>query len=226
MCVIGLSGFAGAGKSTVAEYLVRQHGFVRLSFGAAVKDITAAAFAWDRQRLEGATPQDRAWREQSDDFWSERMGKPFTPRYALQYLGTDIFRDHVLPTIWADLVVAKIRRLGPGANVVIDDVRFVNEREALRKEGATFVLLRREDFPTQLHQQLWTTARGGFSIRGIEPSNGLHPSEWDWLRDTTVADDTEILNHGSYDDLYAAVDEWWYNRSQDSTSVHEVMHVS
>lgn len=214
MAIIGLSGFAGAGKSTVAEYLVRQHGFVRLSFAAAVKDITAAAFAWDRQRLEGATPQDRAWREEPDTFWSERMGKPFTPRYALQYIGTDVFRNHVLPSIWADLVVAKIRGLGPHANVVIDDVRFVNEREALRKEGAIFVLLRRDEFSTPVHQQLWTTARAGFAIRGIEPTNSLHPSEWDWLRDTTVADDTEILNHGSYDDLYATVEEWWYNQSQ------------
>jgi hypothetical protein len=215
MAIIGLSGFAGAGKSTVSEYLVRQHGFVRLSFAAAVKDITAAAFAWDRQRLEGATPQDRAWREEPDSFWSERMGKPFTPRYALQYIGTDVFRNHVLPSIWADLVVAKIRGLGPHANVVIDDVRFVNERVALAKEGATFILLRRSEFATPLHQQLWMTARGGASIRDIE-TGGLHSSEWEWLRDPTVANDREILNHGSYDDLYAAIDEWWYNtRRQD-----------
>lgn len=226
MCVIGLSGFAGAGKSTVAEYLVRQHGFVRLSFAAAVKDITASAFAWDRHRLEGATPQDRAWREQPDPFWSERMGKPFTPRYALQYIGTDVFRLHVLPTLWADLVVAKIRSAGPDTNIVIDDVRFVNEREALRKEGATFVVLRRDTFPTQLHQQLWTMARSGFSIRGIEPSDGLHPSEWDWLRDTTVANDAEILNHGSYDDLYTAVNEWWYNHSQHRVNWKTGTHVS
>lgn len=218
MCVIGLSGFAGAGKSTVAEYLVRQHGFVRLSFAAAVKDITAVAFAWDRQRLEGASPQDRAWREEPDTFWSERLGKPFTPRYALQYIGTDVFRTHVLPTIWADLVVAKIRHMAPTTNIVIDDVRFVNEREALRKEGAIFLLVRRETFQTALHHDLWTTVRRRESIRDQAPTHELHPSEWDWLRDPTVADDVELLNRGSYDDLYAAVDEWWYNSSQHSVS--------
>lgn len=211
MSIIGLSGFAGAGKSTVAEYLVRQHGFTRLSFASAVKDITAAAFAWDRQRLEGATPQDRAWREQADDFWSQRMGKPFTPRYALQYIGTDIFRDHVLPTIWADLVVAKIRSLGPNANVVIDDVRFVNERNALRTEGARFLLIRKDEFSTPLHTELWRTARARFQIRDIAEDTPykLHPSEWDWLQDATVADDPVIVNSGSYDDLYAAVDAWY-----------------
>ena len=214
MCVIGLSGFAGAGKSTVAEYLVRQHGFVRLSFAAAVKDIAAAAFAWDRQRLEGATPQDRAWREQSDDFWSERMGKPFTPRYALQYIGTDLFRTHMLPSIWADLVVAKIRQLGPEVNIVVDDVRFVNEREALRAEGALFLLLRREQFSSPLHAAMWDTARRGQFGVGIDKPITIHPSEWDWLRDLTVANDAVIVNQGSYDELYAVVDEWWYNRER------------
>jgi len=223
--IVGLSGFAGSGKSTVAEYLVRQHGFVRLSFAAAVKDVAAAAFAWDRQQLEGTTPQDRAWRDTPDAFWSARMGKVFTPRYALQYIGTNLFRNFVLPTIWADLIVAKIHALNPSTPVVIDDVRFVNEREALKKEGATFLLLRRDTFPTQLHHQLWTTARAGHTIRGIVDEGDLHLSEWDWLCDATVANDAEILNHGSYDDLYAAVDEWWYTRThttETSTSVESV----
>lgn len=209
--IIGLSGFAGSGKSTVAEYLVREHGFVRMSFASAVKDLTAAAFGWDRQRLEGATPQDRIWREEPDPFWSQRMMKPFSPRYALQYLGTDIFRNHVLSTIWCDNVIAKIRNLGPDANVVIDDVRFVNERNALRVEGAQFLLVRKAEFPTKLHTELWNVARARFQIRGIiEDEQGkLHPSEWDWLQDATVADDPVIVNSGSYDDLYAAVDVWY-----------------
>ncbi|WP_346927659.1 hypothetical protein, partial [uncultured Arthrobacter sp.] len=37
MQVIGLSGFAGSGKSTVANYLVEEHGFTRLSFAAPLK---------------------------------------------------------------------------------------------------------------------------------------------------------------------------------------------
>jgi len=211
MCIIGLSGFAGSGKSTVAEYLVRQHGFVRLSFASAVKDITASAFAWDRQRLEGATPQDRTWREQPDDFWSQRMGKPFSPRYALQYIGTDVFRNHVLSSIWADLVIAKIRGIDTTENIVIDDVRFVNEREVLRKIGTRFLLLRLAQFPSFIHEQLWTTARKGLSPANVAGLKALHTSEWEWLQDSNVAYDDEIVNQGSYDDLYAEVDKWWYN---------------
>lgn len=210
MAIIGLSGFAGAGKSTVAEYLARQHGCTRLSFAGALKDVTAAAFGWDRQRLEGASPQDREWRETPDAFWSDKMGKPFTPRYALQYIGTDVFRNHILNSIWVDNVIAKIRA-SHSTNIVIEDVRFVNERQALRAEGAHFLLLRRAEFHSPLHRELWNMARARFSVRGIndEYSQNLHPSEWDWLQDTTVADDPIIVNSGSYDDLYAAVDAWY-----------------
>lgn len=209
MLVVGLSGFAGSGKSTISEYLVRQHGFTRFSFATAVKDITAIAFAWDRSRLEGTNPQDREWREQPDPFWSERMMRPFSPRYALQYIGTNIFRNQVLTTIWSDLVIAKIHRLGPASQVVIDDVRFVNERDALRSIGAQFLLVRRAEFPTLLHAHLWRTARAGFQVRGIDTEGAIHPSEWDWLQDATIANDPEIINSGSYDDLYAAVDAWY-----------------
>lgn len=214
MEVIGLSGFAGAGKSTVAQYLVHQHGFTRLSFAAAVKDITAIAFNWERDRLEGSTPQDRAWRDQPDVFWSERLGRPITPRSALQFIGTDIFRYHVSPSIWADILVARIRHLPLTAKVVIDDVRFVNERRALREVGARFLLLRRAEFPSPVHERLWTTARNGLPILGSQIASpwepdALHQSEWDWLQDATVADDSVITNCGSYDELYTAIDQWY-----------------
>lgn len=207
--VIGLSGFAGSGKSTVAEYLVREHGFIRMSFASAVKDVTAAAFGWDRQRLEGATPQDRTWREHPDAFWSDRMGKPFTPRYALQYIGTDVFRSHVLSTIWADLIVNKIKQCDDSTKIVIDDVRFVNERTALRQVDAKFLLLRRDAFASPLHEQLWISARRGNFGQGIQKPIALHSSEWDWLQDTSAGLDPILVNSGSYDDLYESVDRWY-----------------
>lgn len=210
MAIIGLSGFAGTGKTTVAEYLVRRHGFVRLSFAAAVKDITAAAFGWERSKLEGVNPQDRVWRETPDPFWSSRMGRDFSPRTAMQYLGTDIFRAQVLPSIWCDNIIAKIRALPSETNIVIDDVRFTNERAALRLEGAQFLLLRPGQFPSDDHRVLWNTARNRNSLEVCTSrKHATHPSEWDWLQDATVADDPVIVNSGSYDDLYASVDTWY-----------------
>lgn len=42
MNVIGLTGLAGSGKSTVANYLVREHGYTRLSFAGPVRDMLRA----------------------------------------------------------------------------------------------------------------------------------------------------------------------------------------
>lgn len=210
MIVIGLSGFAGAGKSTVAEYLVREYGFTRLSFATAVKDVVAATFGWDRARLEGMTPDDRQWRDEPDEFWSTRMGRPFTPRYALQYVGTDVFRTHVLPSIWSDIVISKIQRMRGDALVVIDDVRFVNERTALRGVHAHFAIVQRQQFPSADHQRLWTALQQHQPL----PDTTIHLSEWDWLQDATVATDPLIVNRGSYDELYHNID-LWYNQVLD-----------
>lgn len=209
MEIIGLSGFAGSGKSTIAQYLVEQHGFVRMSFATAVKDTTAVAFNFDRERLEGKTPQDRDWRDTPDVFWSERMGRPFSPRYALQYLGTDVFRTHVSPTIWVDIISHRIRQLPETSRIVIDDVRFVNERHELRQMGGRFLLVRRPTFPTPLHETLWNTARDGFAIRGTQFTSDIHQSEWEWLQDTTVASDPVIINGGNCNELYTSIDQWY-----------------
>ena len=41
--IIGVVGFIGSGKGTVADILVEKHGFVKLSFADAVKDASLAA---------------------------------------------------------------------------------------------------------------------------------------------------------------------------------------
>lgn len=42
MNVIGLTGLPGSGKSTVANYLVREHGYTQLSFAGPLKDMLRA----------------------------------------------------------------------------------------------------------------------------------------------------------------------------------------
>ena len=55
--IIGICGWAGTGKDTAANYLVGWHGFRRDSFAGALKDAVAAVFGWDRELLEGSTPE-------------------------------------------------------------------------------------------------------------------------------------------------------------------------
>ena len=64
--IIGICGFIGSGKDTIADYLVNLHGFRRESFANSLKDAVAQIFGWDRIMLEGRTKQSREWREQRD----------------------------------------------------------------------------------------------------------------------------------------------------------------
>ena len=67
--IIGLIGFAGSGKDTIAEYLERCRMFNVDSFASNLKDAASVIFGWDRLMLEGKTKESREWREMPDKFW-------------------------------------------------------------------------------------------------------------------------------------------------------------
>ena len=121
--LIGIVGLIGSGKDTVAQRLVEKHGYVRDSFAKSLKDAVSSMFNWDREMLEGDTTSSRHWREQPDKFWSERFGKPVTPRWVLQHFGTEVMRGHMYDAIWVDSCIGRYK----GQNTVISDTRFVNE---------------------------------------------------------------------------------------------------
>ena len=114
--IVGLVGFIGSGKGTVADLLVSNHGFIKESFANSVKDAVSAVFGWDRILLEGDTTESRVWREKPDQFWSKKLGKEFSPRLALQLMGTEAGRDVFHTDIWVHTVE---RRCSPNKNYVI-----------------------------------------------------------------------------------------------------------
>ena len=143
--LIGLLGRIGSGKGTVAEELVNTYGFRQDSFARTLKDATAALFNWDRAMLEGNTPESRAAREVVDEWWSEKLDiENFTPRLALQLLGTDVFRNHFHQDIWVLGVMARYKE---GDNVVISDARFPNEVASIREMGGNIVQVDRGEEP-------------------------------------------------------------------------------
>lgn len=190
--LIGLVGLIGSGKDTVAEQLVKQHNFKRDSFAKSLKDATANIFNWDRELLEGHTKESREWREQPDRFWSEKFGKEVTPRWILQYFGTEVCRENMLDSIWVDSLVARYR----GENTVISDTRFVNEINTIRKQGGKIVLVKRGEIPSREEMQ----------------ASGAHQSEWDWIG---CKFDYEINNNGTLQELYNGVDDMLSHLLQD-----------
>ena len=107
--IIGICGLIGSGKGTVADYLIGQHNFQKISFADKLKDAVAEMFEWPRPMLEGVTPQSRGWRERPDVFWSNELGREITPRYVLQIFGTECMRQGFYDGIWVSLVKKKIQ---------------------------------------------------------------------------------------------------------------------
>lgn len=71
-----------------------------------------------------------------------------TPRHALQSLGTEWGRKHMRPTFWQDLTMQGVAAWrGVGSPVVIDDMRFPNEAEAIRGAGGLLIRLVRPSLP-------------------------------------------------------------------------------
>ena len=108
--IIGICGFIGSGKDTVADFLVNFQGFRRESFANTLKDAVSSVFGWDRELLEGRTKESREWREQRDEWWSRRLGMDITPRYVLQQWGTEVCRRSFHDDIWIASLENKLRR--------------------------------------------------------------------------------------------------------------------
>lgn len=211
--LIGLLGRIGSGKGTVADRLVNTYNFKHDSFAASLKDVTATLFNWDRAMLEGDTPESRAAREIVDPWWSEKLNIPnFTPRLALQLIGTDVFRNHFHQDIW---MLSAMSRYRTGDRVVISDARFPNEISAIREAGGIIVCVDRGSEP-----EWWATAvAAAYELENLAadavPGEALvkmrttyaniHQSEWAWAH---IKPDYIISNNGSLELLYARIDDF------------------
>lgn len=202
--IIGFVGFIGSGKDTAADYLVNFHGFRRDSFANTLKDAVAAVFGWDRVLLEGRTKEAREWREQRDEWWSNRLGKDITPRHILQYWGTEVCRQGFHDDIWIASLENKMRKTGD--NIVISDVRFPNEIKAIKSAGGQVVRVIRGADP-EWYQDAWNVNQGPTNMTWAVSKmrmeqRGIHASETAWIGKGI---DLEIDNNGSIDQLFAQI---------------------
>ena len=180
--IIGLVGFIGSGKGTVADILIDKHGFTKVSFADVLKDLTATMFGWPRHLLEGDTVESREWRETQDDWWSARLGKPITPRLMLQMMGTEAGRDVFHQDIWIHTVARRIELLRQEGKdkFVIADTRFPNEMEAIKSWGGHIVRVMRGKEPKWFETALIANQTGDFDLMKTKYHN-IHYSEWAWV---------------------------------------------
>lgn len=181
--IVGLCGAAGSGKDTVADFMVKNHGFVKIAFADPLKRICKEVFDFSDEQLWGPSemrnaPDDRYPRgfidaghmlteEALKEFPDGKVPQYLTPRYALQQLGTEWGRG-CYENVWigyamrvanevlksplytysqrAGLLDLKKYPLGSGYSsvvkgVVISDVRFQNEIDAIHKASGKVVRL-------------------------------------------------------------------------------------
>jgi len=199
--IIGICGFIGSGKDTIADYLVNFHEFRRESFANSLKDAVSAVFGWDRDMLEGRTKQSREWREQVDPWWSSRLNMPnLTPRWVLQYWGTEVCRKGFNDDIWIASLENKLQNTTD--NVVISDCRFVNEIAAIKNAGGKVVWVKRGRLPMWYDTALM--ANLGKEIEKKQMLDlGIHASEWSWIGTDF---DAVIDNNQGIEDLYKSIE--------------------
>ena len=206
--IVGITGFIGSGKDTVAKMLVEK-GAVQDSFAAPSKDLCASVFGWPRDMLQGDTVESRDFRETPDMYWTRKLGiDQFTPRLALQLLGTEIMRTHFNQDIWLDSLEYRIRKNEQqDTMVVVSDCRFKNELDLIKELNGIVVHVIRDELPewyeTAVHANKGSVpAKHTMETRFAK----VHASEWKWVG---YDFDFVIKNSGTLEDLQTEVDSMY-----------------
>ena len=145
--ILGIAGLARHGKDTIANHLVQHHGFTRLAYADAIRDMLELGLGIEPRYL-------------TDDKETIIPWLGVTGRKLMQSLGTEWGRQQIRQDIWLVVIGQRIQALADETDrIVISDVRFDNEADWIR---------------SQSRGHLWHVYRPGFLREGIDRS---HPSE-------------------------------------------------
>jgi len=149
MKIVAFTGKRGHGKSTAAEALVREHGYVHLNFADTLRDVCNLVY-----RVSYEEMMDPVLKETPLTRWPYKA-----PRELLQQIGTEMFRNYIEDTWienWSQRVYGasishpigigmsgEMIESTPPAGVVCSDCRFLNEAKMIKKLGG--ILIKIED---------------------------------------------------------------------------------
>lgn len=188
--IIGVMGAKGSGKSELSKHLTSKHGFIRIRFADALKDMLKNLGLTEAQ-VDG---------DQKEEPLPFLCGK--TPRWAMQSLGTEWGRNLIGQDIWVHATQQKILSLSMGRKsrvIIIDDMRFPNEVAMIREMGGMVWRVRRPEVEPEEPHWVWRKLYDW----GLWKRPDLHPSERYWR---TIEPDFEITNTGTLEELFAKAD--------------------
>lgn len=198
--IIAICGLINSGKDTAADYLCEKYNFRRDSFASTLKDVVSIVFGWDRELLEGRSAESRVWREQVDQWWANKLNIPdLTPRWVLQYWGTEVCRGTFHDDIWIACLESRLHNIN--SDTVITDARFANEIESVRRAGGIIARVKRGVDPDWFITAVLANNGDQDSLQKLIDMN-IHASERSWAGYPL---DAIIENNSSLDDLYQQI---------------------
>ena len=189
--LIGLIGKKRTGKDTFAAVLMEKHGYERVAFADPLRQ---AALELDPivgtfpLNAEGIT-RVREWRlsDVIDSIGWEKA-KDYVPevRRILQRFGTEAIRK-IDDDFWIRAAFAKIDAAREvGSPVVVTDVRYPNEADAIRDAGGYIVRITR-DLPGDADTHASETALDGYRENLLVPNNGTK-SDFEYMANSLGID--------------------------------------
>jgi hypothetical protein len=173
--ILGLSGWARNGKDTVADHLISKYGYERISFAAPMKEALYRLNPKITINNVVSTPI----RIGVDIYgWDDLKTHGPEVRELLQRFGTEVGREMFGEDFWVNAAIDSIE---DGSKVIVSDVRYPNEADAIKKLGG----------------EVWRVVRPGFgAANGHASEHALNNYEFDYILD----------NNSGMELLYDSVD--------------------
>jgi hypothetical protein len=125
--IVGFTGPVGCGKTTAADALVKMLNFERVRFAETLKAMSRA-FGLSEAQVDG---------DQKEIPCDLLCGK--TPRFFMQRLGTEFGRELIGDDVWIRAWRYYVELVPLLRGIVVDDIRYANEAEAVRDAGGVVV---------------------------------------------------------------------------------------
>lgn len=183
--LIGLTGAAGCGKSTVSKHLREKHDFFDFSLAEPIYGMVSAmtGLTVDALKIRDTKEQEIPWLGLSPRELLQRIGTEF----GRCVLGDDVWIKHLMRRIEAtSSALERMTRGFARPHFAIADVRFDNEAEAIKAKGGEIWMISRDAKPCLSQAASSHSSEAGVSRRNI---------------------DRVIENNGTLEALKRAVDE-------------------